>query len=193
MASSSLGVNCSIDQDTVIGYEYAEDVEPAEIGDNVTVRAGSTIYADVTISEGVQTGHDVLIREHTKIGEDTVVGTKTVVDGYTDIGEQVSLQTGVYVPSHTTIEDRVFIGPYGVLTNDPFPIRQKNELTGPTLKQSASIGANATILPSVTVGKRAFVAAGAIVTEDVPADTLAIGAPAAFNPLPEHLQGENKL
>lgn len=193
MAYVTNGSNCEIDEKTTIGYEYDSDAEPTVLGANVTVRAGSTIYADVVLNDDVQTGHDVLVREESKIGKGTIIGTKTVIDGYSIVGENVSLQTGVYIPSNTKIEDRVFIGPNAVLTNDPYPVRQDVDLDGPTIKESASIGANATINPGVTVGERAFVASGAIVTEDVPADTLAIGTPAEFRPLPEELEGENDL
>jgi acetyltransferase-like isoleucine patch superfamily enzyme len=80
-----------------------------------------------------------------------------------------------------------------VLTNDPFPLRQRGTLHGPTLHDGVSIGANATILPGVTVGEDAFVGAGAVVTEDVPPATLAIGVPATYHPLPAELDGENVI
>lgn len=193
MVHTSYGTNCSIDEQTIVGYKYDIDVTPAAIGDNVTIRAGSTIYADVILHNDIQTGHNVLIREHTEIGAETIVGTNTVIDGYSNIGAKVSLQTGVYIPSNTQIEDSVFVGPHAVLTNDPAPVRQEVDLDGPTIRPSVSIGANATILPDVTIGKRSFIAAGSVVTKDVPPDTLAIGAPATFKPLPDELRGENNL
>ena len=187
------GSKGEIDDRAIVGYEYNKDSEPTLLGNDVTIRAGSTIYAGVVLNDEVQTGHDVLVREQTEVGKGTIIGTKTVIDGYSEVGKNVSLQTGVYIPSNTIIEDRVFIGPNAVLTNDPYPVRQNIDLEGPTVKESASIGANATINPGVTVGERAFVASGAIVTEDVPTDTLAIGTPAEFRPLPEELQSENDL
>ncbi|TKX82264.1 acyltransferase [Halorubrum sp. SD626R] len=193
MSNVSSGSDCTIDERTTVGYEYDTKVNPTILGDSVTIRAGSTIYADVKIHDYVQTGHDVLIREQTEIGKESIIGTKTVIDGYSKIGKKVSLQTGVYIPSHTTIEDEVFIGPNAVLTNDPYPVRQNVDLEGPTVERSASIGANATINPEITVGERSFVASGAVVTEDVPADTLAVGVPAEFKPLPDKLQGKNDL
>lgn len=182
-----------IDPNTTVGYTYTEGAQPPEIGDEVVIRSGSIVYDDVNISDRTQTGHNVLIREKTDIGMESIIGTNTVIDGHTQIGDRVSLQTGVYVPSNTEIADRVFIGPCAVLTNDPYPIRKDVDLEGPTVEQSASIGANATILPGVTIGEQSFVAAGAVVTEDVPPKTLAMGAPAAFKSLPEELQGENDL
>jgi acetyltransferase-like isoleucine patch superfamily enzyme len=99
----------------------------------------------------------------------------------------------VYVPPYTTIGDHVFVGPRAVLTNDRYPVRTDDDLRGPTVEDHVSIGANATILPGVTVGERSFVAAGAVVTRDVPPDTLAVGVPAEHEPLPEHLAGGNEI
>jgi acetyltransferase-like isoleucine patch superfamily enzyme len=103
------------------------------------------------------------------------------------------MQTGVYVPPETEIADDVFLGPHAVLTNDPYPLRTDVGLAGPRLAEDVSIGANATVLPGVTVGERAFVAAGAVVTEDVPPDTLAAGVPAEHHPLPDRLAGPNQF
>ncbi|WP_435074283.1 acyltransferase [Halorubrum sp. HHNYT27] len=163
------------------------------IGAGATIRSGSVVYDDVVIGDGFQTGHGALVREETEIGDDVLVGTQTVIDGYSTIGSGVSLQSQVYVPSNTTIGDDVFIGPGAVLTNDPFPVRQDVELTGPTVEDHVSIGANATVLPGVTVGRGAFVAAGAVVTKDVPPETLAVGCPAIIEPLPDELRGRNQI
>ncbi|WP_267161539.1 acyltransferase [Halovenus salina] len=185
--------DCSIDEGATVGYEHDSDAAPTEIGANGTVRAGTILYCDVTIGADFATGHNVLIREETMIGDDVLVGTNSVIDGYSDIGSHVSIQTGVYVPSHTTIEENVFLGPCCVLTNDPYPVRQEVDLEGPTIERGASIGANATVLPGVTVGENAFVAAGAVVIDDVPPNTLAAGVPAERHSLPKELQGENTL
>ncbi|WP_394739808.1 DapH/DapD/GlmU-related protein [Natronococcus roseus] len=185
------GDGCTIADDATI--DHGEFDEPTRIGADATIRAGSIVYGNVTIGDGFTTGHDVLIREETTIGDDVLVGTKTVVDGETTIGSHVSLQTNVYVPTETTIGDNVFVGPGAVMTNDEYPVRTEVDLEGPTLEDGASVGANATILPGVTVGENAFVAAGAVVVEDVPADSLAVGAPARTKPLPAALEGPNQL
>ena len=169
------------------------DGAPTEVGPGATIRSGSILYSDVVVGEEFNTGHRILVREETVIGDSVLVGTDTVIDGYSRVGSNVSLQTGVYVPSETTIGDRVFVGPHGTLTNDPYPVREDVDLVGPTLEDDASIGANATILPDVTVGEGAFVAAGAVVVEDVPPRTLAVGAPATVRPLPDRLEGGNDL
>lgn len=193
MTRAELGSNVHVDAGATVGYEYDSDVTPAVVGDDATIRAGTIIYADVEVGRGFTTGHDALVREHTTVGEDVVLGTKSVLDGRITVGADVSIQTGVYVPPETAIGDRVFLGPNAVLTNDPYPLRVEVALDGPTLHDGVSIGANATVLPGVTVGEGAFVAAGAVVTEDVPAHTLAVGVPAEHRPLPDRLDRENVL
>jgi len=186
-----LGEGCEIQPDVSLGDPG--DGDPPEIGRGSTVRSGAIIYPDVRIGDRLVTGHNVLIREGTTIGDDVVVGTNTVIDGATTIGSGVSLQTGVYVPRETTIGDDVFLGPHAVLTNDPYPIRRDVDLVGPIIEDHVSVGANATLLPGVAVGEGSFVAAGAVVTEDVPPNRLAVGAPATSRPLPEPLQGGNEI
>jgi acetyltransferase-like isoleucine patch superfamily enzyme len=190
---SNLGEDATIDRSATVGYMYDEDCEPAVIGADATVRPGTVIYGDVIAGDRLQTGHNALVRERTELGDDVLVGTATVIDGKTTIGSDVSLQTGVYLPSQTTIGSNVFIGPRAVLTNDPYPLREEVDLVGPTLGDNVSIGANATLLPGVEVGAQSFVAAGAVVTDDIPSDTLAVGNPARHEPLPERLEGGNVL
>jgi len=116
-----------------------------------------------------------------------------VIDGYCEIGDCVSMQTGVYVPQQTDIADRVFLGPYATLLNDRYPVRKDSCLNGPVIEDDVSIGGNATVLPGISIGERAFVAAGAVVTQDVPPGKLAIGSPASITELPSELKGGNDL
>lgn len=186
-----LGEGCEIQPDVNLGD--TGEGSPPVIGRNSTVRSGAIIYPDVMIGDRFTTGHNVLIREETTIGDDVVVGTNTVIDGASTVGSNVSMQTGVYVPRETTIGDNVFLGPHAVLTNDPYPIRKQVDLVGPILEDGVSVGANATLLPGVAIGEGSFVAAGAVVTEDVPPNTLAVGTPAVHRPLPEPLQEGNEI
>jgi acetyltransferase-like isoleucine patch superfamily enzyme len=188
-----LGAHSHVDDDATVGYVHDADAHPAELGDDATVRAGTIVYADTTIGDDFTTGHNALVREGTTIGDDVLVGTDTTIDGSSTIGSHVSLQTGVYIPTQTDIGSQVFVGPRAVLTNDPYPVRREVDLTGPTLEDGVSVGANATLLADIEVGAGAFVAAGAVVTENVPAETLAVGVPARHEPLPEALTGANQL
>lgn len=193
MTNVELGRDANIDDGATVGYGHEGTDGPTVVGDEARVRSGTTVYADVTIGDRFVSGHDALVREATEIGDDVVLGTKAVLDGSVTVGSNVSIQTGVYVPPETHIGDRVFLGPNAVLTNDSYPLRVDTDLDGPTLEDDVSVGANATVLPGVTVGEGAFVAAGAVVVDDVPPETLAVGVPAEHRPLPEPLARENVL
>jgi acetyltransferase-like isoleucine patch superfamily enzyme len=93
----------------------------------------------------------------------------------------------VFIPTNTEIADGVFIGPAVVLTNDRYPPTGKPELKGPFLEENAVIGAKAVILPGIKIGKGAFVAAGSVVTHDVPAGKMAIGSPAKITNMPKEM------
>lgn len=193
MENVRLGAGSTVNKDVTLGYKYDDDAGETVIGADATVRSGSIIYANVRAGDGFTTGHNVLVREHTEFADDVLVGTNTVVDGETTVGSNVSLQSSVYVPQETEIGEDVFVGPGAVLTNDPYPVRQDVDLNGPTIGDSVSIGANATVLPGVSIGQGAFVAAGAVVCDDVPPQTLVAGVPAEPRPLPEQLDGPNRI
>lgn len=187
-----LGDAVTIDAGATVGYLHDAEADPAVIGDDSHVRAGTIVYADVEIGGGFTTGHNALVREETTIGESTLVGTNSVIDGRSTLGANVNIQSDVYIPTETVVGDRVFFGPNAILTNDPYPLRQDVDLVGPTLEDDVTVGANATILPDVTVGEGSFVAAGAVVLDDVPPETMVVGVPGEHVPLPEELQGGNR-
>lgn len=193
MTSVTIGKHCTVDRNATLGQPDAEDSAKTQIGDGATIRAGTVIYDGVEIGDSFSTGHNVLVRKDTSIGDNVLLGTNVVVDGACTIGSDLSCQTNVYIPRQTTIDDSVFLGPGAVLTNDPYPVRTEQELVGPTLEEDVSVGANATVLPGVTIGRGSFVAAGSIVTSDVPPETLAVGTPANHKPLPEPLEGGNSI
>ena len=167
--------------------------EKVQIGKSVIIRSGSVIYCSVKIGDQTKLGHNVLIREETEIGENSLIGTGTIIDGNVKIGDRVSIQSGVYIPSYTTIEDDVFLGPRCTLTNDKYVMRKEYDLTGPTIEASASIGANATILPAIRIGKGAIVGAGAVVTKDVSPRTIVTGVPAKlFKKVPDDFKVPKK-
>jgi acetyltransferase-like isoleucine patch superfamily enzyme len=168
-----------------------EDLPATKIGNEAVIRSGTTIYCDVTIGDKFQTGHNVLIREKTLVGDYVLVGSNSIIEGETKIGNSVRIQSMVYIPLYTTIEDWVFIGPCASLTNDKYPVRTDDKLEGPVLKMGCSIGSNSTILPAVEIGEGSIVAAGSIVTKDVPPWKLAIGTPAKIRELPEGLKVRN--
>ena len=150
--------------------------EGSEIGSRVILRSGTVVYEKVTLEDDVETGHNVLIREATRIGSRTLVGTGTIIDGRVVVGEATRIESGVYIPPNTRIGSRVFLGPRAVLTNDRYPPSKR--LQGPTLEDEVVVGANAVILPGVKVSRGAVIAAGSVVTRDVPPRKVVAGVPA---------------
>jgi acetyltransferase-like isoleucine patch superfamily enzyme len=190
-----IGEGAQLFEPVIIGFPSRENIGKigfmgSTIGNNAVLRSGTIIYCDVIIGDNFQSGHNTLIREKTCIGDRTAIGTATVIDGNTRIGNDVSLQSMVYIPTDTTIGDHVFIGPNAVLTNDRYP--PSGCLKGPIIKTGAAIGANTTILPGVCIGEGAFVAAGSIVTRDVPDHMMAIGTPARIKELPKEMLKSRK-
>lgn len=136
--------------------------------------------ADSLIGDGTKVWQFVVILKGAKIGEDCNICAQTLIEGDVIIGDRVTLKSGVQLWEGTRIEDDVFIGPNVAFTNDLYPRSKEypEHFSGITIKRKASIGANATILPSITIGENAMVGAGAVVTKDVPANAVVIGNPA---------------
>jgi acetyltransferase-like isoleucine patch superfamily enzyme len=121
-----------------------------------------------------------VVLQHAVIGENCNINAQVLIENDVVIGNNVTIKSGVQLWDGTRIEDNVFIGPNATFTNDLMPRSKQypEAFLGITLKQGASIGANATLLPGITVGERAMVGAGAVVIEDVPAYAVVVGNPA---------------
>jgi len=190
---NSLGEEITVFDPVTIGFPSRERISQKDfagtvIGSHSILRSGTVIYCDVVIGDRFQCGHNVLIREHTKIGDEVSVGTSTIIEGYCRIGDRVRIQSMAFIPTHTEIGNDVFIGPHAVLTNDRYPPTGKPSLKGPVMEDGAVIGANCTILPGVRIGRGAAVAAGAVVTRDVPPGKMAVGVPARNKDLPPEMR-----
>lgn len=132
-----------------------------------SIGAGTRIWAFAHVMAGAVIGRDCNICDH------------TFVEGDVIIGDRVTLKSGVFLWDGLRVEDDVFIGPQATFTNDRFPrSKQPFDEVVTTLRRGASIGAGAILLPGVTIGERAMVGAGAVVTRDVPADVVVLGNPA---------------
>ncbi|MGH2443123.1 MAG: acyltransferase, partial [Chloroflexota bacterium] len=188
------GPDCHIQEQVLLGVAHRSGAGPVTSGANCTFRSFTTIYGDVHLGDSVQTGHYVLIRENTRIGSYVTIGSGVIIDGNVTMGSHIKLESNVYIPTHTTVGDYVFIGPSAVLTNDRYPLRLRDQYqpVGPVLEDGVTIGANATILPGVRIGEGSMVAAGSVVTRDVPAWHLAMGTPARFQPLAPELCQRNR-
>jgi UDP-2-acetamido-3-amino-2,3-dideoxy-glucuronate N-acetyltransferase len=139
------------------------------------------VDAGAEIGAGTRIWHFAHIMKGARIGEKCVIGQNVNVDGGTVIGNNVKIQNNVSVYTGAVIEDDVFLGPSCVLTNVTNPRSQINRhalYERTLLQRGCTIGANATIVCGVTIGRYAFVAAGAVVTKDVPDYALVMGNPA---------------
>jgi acetyltransferase-like isoleucine patch superfamily enzyme len=118
------------------------------------------------------------------------------VENETTIGSYTKIQSQSYITAWMTIEDHVFIAPCVVTTNDNSMGRTAERFKyrkGPTIRRGARVGANTTLLPGITIGREAFVAAGSVVTRDVPDETLVMGSPARpLRAVPEREFVENQ-
>ena len=144
---------------------------------------------DVKLGEGVKIYQPTLVNLYgCEIGDHSSIGAFVEIRKTVRLGKNVKVQAFAFIPEGVTIEDGVFVGPHACFTNDTYP-RATNEDGSlqsasdwkmvPTLvREGASIGANATIVCGVTIGKRAMVAAGAVVTKNVPDYALVAGVPA---------------
>lgn len=187
------GEGICIDPGCMVGYQYNDTCGPARFGAACRIRAGTIIYGDVEAGDDLQTGHHVMIREHTTIGDHVVVGTNSVCDGQTTIASYVKIESNCYIPTHCTIGTRVFLGPGVVLTNDRFPLKLRDQYRpeGVTLEDGVTLGGGVVVCPGVTIGQDSFVAAGAVVTSDVPPGSLVVGVPGRIGPLPDKLRERN--
>ena len=121
-----------------------------------------------------------VVLQNAMIGENCNICAHTLIENDVVIGNNVTIKSGVYVWDGITLEDNVFIGPCVSFTNDKKPRSKQypDSFAKTVISEGASIGANATILPGIKIGKNALVGAGAVVTKDVPENAIVIGNPA---------------
>jgi acetyltransferase-like isoleucine patch superfamily enzyme/dTDP-4-dehydrorhamnose 3,5-epimerase-like enzyme len=148
--------------------------EQASIHPQAIVEAGANVGADTRVWAFAH------VLPGARIGRQCNICDGVFIENDVVIGDRVTIKCGVQVWDGIEIEDDVFIGPNATFTNDPAP-RSRQHLTWyprTRIRQGASIGANATILPGLTIGRGAMVGAGAVVTHDVPPNAIVVGNPA---------------
>lgn len=154
----------------------------ARIADTAIVEPGAEI------GDGAQIWHHVQIRRGARIGRDCIVGKGAFIDSDVHVGDCVKIQNGALLYHGATLERGVFVGPGAILTNDKLPraVNPDGTLKSAAdwmvgrihIREGASIGAGAVVVTGVTIGRFAMVAAGAVVTRDVPDHGLVAGVPA---------------
>ena len=188
-AGVEIGERCMIEDLVVLGKRprlrrgssaAGEELGPLVLEADVTVCCGAVIYAGSRLGEGAIVGDQAQVRERCAIGPATLLGRGCAVEFGSRVGSRVIIQTSVYLAAATVVEDDVFLGPGVVTTNDDTIGRHPRgqPLRGPIFRRAARVGGGAVVLPGVEIGEEAFVAAGAIVTRDVPARQFVMGVPA---------------
>lgn len=134
------------------------------------------------IGEGTKVWQFVVILPGAQIGADCNVCSHCLIENDVRVGDRVTIKSGVQLWDGVELEDDVFVGPNASFTNDLYP---RSKQYPPTflrtlVKRGASIGANATVLPGLSIGQGAMVAAGSVVTKDVPDHALVAGNPAVI-------------
>ena len=150
------------------------------IGDQAHIRSHTVIYAGNVIGRRFETGHSVLVRESNQIGDDVSIGSHSVIEHHVRLADGVRIHSNAFIPEFSILETGAWVGPNVVLTNAVYPLSPgaKTDLAGPVLREGAKIGANATLLPGVVIGRDALVGAGAVVVSDVPDGKVVVGNPA---------------
>lgn len=188
---SKIGNNVRIDDNSVIGkqplrskrsiFKSDKKYNPAVIGDECLIGALVIIYTGCELANNVLIADSAAVREDVKIGEYTIIGRSCTVENFTTIGKKCKLETNSYITAYSLIEDYCFIAPGVITTNDNYLGRTEERFKhfkGVTVRKGGRIGGGAVILPGIEIGEDAVIAAGAVVTRNVPSKEIYIGMPA---------------
>ncbi len=158
-----------------------DQLKPEFLARGVSVHESAYIDSPVTIGRGTRVWHFAHILGGCTIGENCSIGQNVVIGPDVTVGRDCKIQNNVSLYKGVELEDGVFCGPSAVFTNVNNPraeIRRMDEMRRTLVRRGATIGANATIVCGHTLGPYSFIAAGAVVTNDVPAYALVAGVPA---------------
>ncbi|MDX6680485.1 MAG: hypothetical protein QOG94_524 [Solirubrobacteraceae bacterium] len=184
-----IGDGCTIQDGAILGKTPSlsrrssaagGELDALVLGEGVVICAQAIVFAGSQIGARTIVGDQAYVRERTTIGADSVVGRASGVDNDVVVGARVRIQSQVYLTGYSVVEDDVFVGPCAMTTNDDSMARRPRgvPLRGATLRRACRVGGGAVLLPGVEIGEEAFVAAGAVVTSDVPARKVVMGVPA---------------
>lgn len=185
-----IGDEVVVDDFAVLGKQPARsatstlamtDLRPLEVGRGTHIGTHAVVYAGTRIGMGGFLADGAQVRERCQLGERVVVGHHATIENDSVIGDRVKLQTGAYVTARSIVGDDVFIAPNVTTTNDRYLARTEarhGAQDGAHIDRGARIGAGAVLLPGIHVGQEAVVAAGAVVTRDVPPYRVVMGVPA---------------
>ncbi|TFV76102.1 N-acetyltransferase [Blastococcus sp. CT_GayMR19] len=168
---SVVGSHCELGHPAAAG-----DVGPLRIGSGALIRSHNVVYAGSTFGDGLQTGHQVTIREGIEAAEGLRVGTLGDLQGDATFGRHVRLHSNVNIGRGSRIAEFVWIFPYVVLTNDPHPPSDGFH-AGVTIERFAVVATSSVVFPGVTIGEGSLVGAQSLVRDDVPPGMIYSGNP----------------
>jgi hypothetical protein len=157
------------------------ELPPLTVGDVCIVGTGVVLYRGAVIDGKVLLADLCTVRENVTIGRGTIVGRGVTVENFCSVGRYCKLESECYITAYSTLEDRVFVAPGVVTSNDNFVGRTAERFKhfkGVTVRKGGRVGAGSVLLPGITVGEDGLVAAGSVVTRDVPPRTIVVGCPA---------------
>ncbi|MFX0170369.1 MAG: acyltransferase [Candidatus Hodarchaeota archaeon] len=146
------------------------------IGKNNHLRPYTIIYESSILEDDVETGTNVVIREKCSIGKGSIIGSGTILDSGVIIGKHARIQSNNFIPPKISLGDNIFLGPGVQFSNDKYPFSSR--LVATVVENDVIIGMGAIILPGIIIGEKAVIAAGSIVTKDVPRADVIMGSPA---------------
>jgi acetyltransferase-like isoleucine patch superfamily enzyme len=176
----SLGGGSVVEEFAVLGVPPGGRPAATRVGPGARIRSHTVIYGGNAIGRSFQTGHGALLREGNRVGNAVVVGSHSVVEGRCRIEDRATIHSNCFIGEETVLRRNAWVGPGVVTVNTKFPRCAYKEacFEPPVVGRDAVIGGGAILMPGVEVGAGSMVAAGAVVTRDVPAGTLAVGSPA---------------
>jgi len=150
------------------------------MGTDIYIDATANVSSEAVIGSGTKIWINTQVRENAVIGSNCIISKDVYIDAGVTIGNGCKIQNSVSVYQGVTIENDVFVGPNVSFTNDKVPRAFNSDwkITNTLVKNGASLGANSTIICGITIGEYAMIAAGSVVTKDVPPYTLVVGNPA---------------
>jgi UDP-2-acetamido-3-amino-2,3-dideoxy-glucuronate N-acetyltransferase len=188
---TGIGANVRIDDHAVLGKRpmraansattKEQELPPLTVGESCIVGTGVVVYRGAAIDAKVLMADLSTIRENVTIGRGTIVGRGVTVENFCKVGRYCKLESECYITAYSELEDRVFVAPGVVTSNDNFVGRTAERFKhfkGVTVRRGGRIGAGSVILPGITIGEDGLVAAGSVVTRDVAPRTIVMGAPA---------------
>ena len=173
-----------------------QDLPPLTVGDVCIVGTGVVLYRGAAIDGKVLMADLSTVRENVTVGRGTIVGRGVTIENFCSVGRYCKLESESYLCAYSTLEDRVFIAPGVVTSNDNFVGRTQERFKhfkGVTVKKGGRIGACSVTLPGVVIGEDALVAAGSTVTKAVDPRMIVMGKPARpVRPVPVEQLLENQ-